>query len=78
MTNAQSQIDELFKLLEPLNKTQGEHSVSVTFNPGMKGGVINFMLDWKTFIGEQEFDNIDEAIKFAYSLQKKAGIDSIS
>ncbi|ODG97144.1 hypothetical protein A4S05_01810 [Nostoc sp. KVJ20] len=75
MTNAQSKIDELFKLLEPLNKTQGEHSVSVTFYPGVKGGVINFMLDWKTFIGEKEFDDIDEAIEFAYYLQKKANIN---
>ncbi|WP_414755919.1 hypothetical protein [Anabaena sp. CCY 9910] len=74
MTNAQSKIDELFKILEPLNKTQGEHSVSVTFYPGMKRGVINFMLDWKNFVGEQEFENIDEAIKFAYSLQQKVSI----
>ncbi|MBN3992608.1 MAG: hypothetical protein HWQ36_19365 [Nostoc sp. NMS2] len=70
-----TKMDELFKLLEPLNKTQGEHSVTVTFYPGMKGGVINFMLDWKTFIGEKEFDNIDEAIKFAYSLRKRANIN---
>ncbi|PHJ59058.1 hypothetical protein VF14_13460 [Nostoc linckia z18] len=75
MTNAQSKIDELFKLLKPLNRTQGEHSVSVTFYPGVKGGVINFMLDWKTLIGEKEFDDIDEAIEFAYYLQKQANIN---
>ncbi|QIR41774.1 hypothetical protein HCG51_34385 (plasmid) [Tolypothrix sp. PCC 7910] len=72
MTNEQTKIDELFKLLEPLNKTQGKYSVSVTFYPGIKGGVISFMLDWKTFIGEKDFDDIDEAIKFAYYLQKKS------
>lgn len=73
MTNAQSKIDELFNILEPLNKTQGEHSVSVTLYPGRKCGIIHFMLNWKSFIGEKKFDDIDEAIKFAYSLQKEAG-----
>ena len=33
------------------------------------------MLNWKNFIGEYEFDDIDEAIKFAYSLQKQAGFE---
>lgn len=75
MIDEQSKMNELFKLLEPLNKTQGEHSVSVTLFPGIKGGVINFMLDWKNFIGEKEFDDIDEAIKFAYELQKQAGFE---
>jgi hypothetical protein len=37
MTNAESKMDELFKLLEPLNKTQGEYEGECNFHPWHKG-----------------------------------------
>ncbi len=60
-------IDQVFEILEPLSKSLGEHSFSVTFYSRSRG-VIEFMLNWKCFQGELQFNSKDELLEKARQL----------
>ena len=60
-------MDRVFDILEPLSGSLGEHSFSVTFYSRSRG-VIEFMLNWKCFQGELQFNSKDELLEKARQL----------
>lgn len=62
-------IDRVFDILKPLSESLGEHSFSVTFRSRSRG-VIEFMLNWKCFKGELQFNSTDELLEKAKQLLK--------
>jgi len=60
-------MDEGFEILEPLSESLGEHSFSVTFYSRFRG-VIEFMLNWKCFKGEFQFNSKNELLEKAKQL----------
>ena len=60
-------MDRVFEILEPLSESLGEHSFSVTFYSRSRGA-IEFMLNWKCFKGELEFNSTNELLEKAQQL----------
>lgn len=52
-------VTEAIERLSPYNATLGEHNVDITWFSSTSG-IINIMMNWKCFIGEMYFSNLDE------------------
>ena len=60
-------MDRVFEILKPLSESSGQHSFSVIFR-SRSWGVIEFMLNWKCFKGELEFNSTSELLEKAQQL----------
>ncbi len=60
-------IDRVFEILQPLSESSGQHSFSVIFR-SPSWGSIEFMLNWKCFKGELEFNSTTELLQKAQQL----------
>jgi hypothetical protein len=60
-------INQVFKILKPLSESSGQHSFSVIFR-SRSWGAIEFMLNWKCFKGELEFNSTTELLQKAQQL----------
>ncbi|MBD2629647.1 hypothetical protein [Trichormus variabilis] len=65
----------LWNILAPLNRTFGKHNITIEIWAGSESGRLNIQLNWKTFIGEAEFNNLDEAIAKANEIIKTIILD---
>jgi hypothetical protein len=65
----------LWNILAPLNQTLGKHNVTIELWAGSEIGRLNLQLNWKEIIGEEEFNNLDEAITKANKIIKKITLD---
>jgi hypothetical protein len=62
-------MDQVFEILEPLSDSSGQHSFSVIFR-SRSWGFIEFMLNWKCFKGELQFNSKNELLEKAKQLLK--------
>jgi hypothetical protein len=60
-------IERVFEILKPLSESSGQYSFSVIFR-SRSWGAIEFMLDWKCFKGELEFNSTSELLEKAQQL----------
>lgn len=60
-------LDRVFEILKPLSESSGQHSFSVTFR-SRSSGAIEFMLNWKCFKGELQFNSTSELLEKAQQL----------
>ena len=67
----ESTLNQVFEILKPLSESFGEHSYSVRFY-SPSSGVIEFMIHWKCFTGELEFNSQSELLEKAGELLNMA------
>ena len=60
-------LDQVCEILKHLSESSGQHSFSVIFR-SPSWGAIEFMLNWKCFKGELEFNSTSDLLEKAQEL----------